>query len=245
MTMPPRHAAIRREIEARILAGALRPGDRVPSEAELVAEHGVSRMTAGRALSDLVAAGLVVRRRKAGSFVAVPPAEEALLGIPDLRMTMGPGHAHAVLSRSVRVAGVADRARLGGVARGVRVLALLVRHMASGRAAALEDRLISLAAVPEAAAEFFAAIPPGSWLLDRVPWTEVEHRIRALPAEPAQAPLLDVAPGSACLVLDRLSRRNGEAVTAVRLTYPGDRHAFTGRSGAGLQAAAGGSIADA
>ncbi|MDO9500404.1 UTRA domain-containing protein [Falsiroseomonas sp.] len=225
-----RHAAIRAQIEARILSGALRPGDRLPSEAELVAEHGVARMTASRALADLVTAGLVVRRRKAGSFVAEPRAEETLLGIPDLRATIGPGHRHAVLSRTLRAATAEDRTRLGALPRGARVLALSVRHEAGGIAAALEDRLISLHAVPEARAEPFDALPPGSWLLDRVPWTEAEHRIRAVPADAATASLLGIAEGAACLVLDRRSWRGADAVTAVRLTYPGDRHAFTGRS---------------
>ncbi|MBU8537769.1 UTRA domain-containing protein [Falsiroseomonas tokyonensis] len=225
-----RHAAIRAEIEARILSGALRPGDKLPSEAELVSAHGVARMTASRALADLVAAGLVVRRRKAGSFVAAPRAEEALLGIPDLRATIGPGHRHAVLSRALRAATAEDRARLGALPGGARVLALRVRHEAGGVAMALEDRLISLHAVPEARAEIFANSPPGSWLLDRVPWTEAEHRISAITADAETAGLLGLAPGAACLVLDRRSFRGAEAVTAVRLTYPGDRHAFTGRS---------------
>ncbi len=225
-----RHAAIRAQIEARILSGELRPGDKLPSEAELVAEHGVARMTASRALADLVTAGLVVRRRKAGSFVAAPRAEESLFGIPDMRATLGPGHAHAVLRRATRPATAADKARLGPLARGARVLALQVRHMAGAVPQAIEDRLINLAAVPEAAAEDFGAAPPGSWLLERVPWTEAEHRIGALAADAATAALLAMAEGAPCLVLDRLSRREGQPVTAVRFTYPGDRHAFTGRS---------------
>ena len=225
----PRHAAIRQRIEALILSGALRPGDRVPSEQELVAEHGVARMTASRALADLVAAGLVVRRRKAGSFVASPKAEEALLGIPDMRETL-PGHTHAVLRRATRVATQADRARLGEVPAGARVLALLVAHCSAGRPAAIEDRLVNLHAVPDAADEAFEAVPPGSWLLQRVPWTEAEHRIRAVSADPALAAALEVSPGAPCLVLERRTWRADAPVTAARITYPGERHEFVGRS---------------
>jgi GntR family histidine utilization transcriptional repressor len=225
----PRHAAIRAEIEGLILSGALKPGDRLPSEQELVAQHGVARMTVSRALADLVAAGLVVRRRKAGSFVAAPPSEEKLLGVPDMR-EMLPGHAHAVLKRALRVAQAADRARLGDLPKGARVLALVVRHDSEGRAAALEDRLISLAAVPEAAGEAFGEVPPGTWLLDRVPWTEAEHRIRAAGAEAGVASVLGMAAGEACLVMERRTWRGGQPVTAARITWPGDRHAVTVRS---------------
>ncbi|NGM18962.1 UTRA domain-containing protein [Roseomonas stagni] len=224
-----RHAAIRQQIEGLILSGALKPGDRLPSEQELVAAHGVARMTVSRALADLVAAGLVVRRRKAGSFVAAPPSEEKLLGVPDMR-EMLPGHSHAVLKRAVRVASAADRARLGVVPKGARVLALLVRHDSEGRAAALEDRLISLEAVPEAAEEPFAALPPGTWLLHRVPWTEAEHRIRAAGADAVVASTLGMGLEEACLVMERRTWRGDQPVTAARITWPGDRHAVTVRS---------------
>lgn len=66
----PLYAEIRAALEARIRRGELRVGDRVPTEFELRREHGVSRATAQRALQELAAAGLVVRHRKRGTFVA-------------------------------------------------------------------------------------------------------------------------------------------------------------------------------
>lgn len=228
----PRHAAIREQIEGLILSGVLKPGDHVPSEQELVAQHGVARMTASRALSDLVAAGLVVRRRKAGSFVAAPPSEEKLLGVPDMRETLA-GHAHAVLKRVVRAATGADRARLGALPKGARVVAVVVRHDSNGVPAAMEDRLISLDAVPDAAGESFAGSPPGTWLLERVPWTEAEHRIRAAGADAGMAAALGLAVGAACLVMERRTWRGDQPVTAARITWPGDRHEVTVRSARG------------
>ena len=66
----PRYAAIKRFIHDAIEGGALKAGDRVPSEAELVTRFGVSRMTANRALRELQSAGVLVRRAGSGSFVA-------------------------------------------------------------------------------------------------------------------------------------------------------------------------------
>jgi len=57
-------AVLRRRLEA----GEFRPGDPLPSEAELVAEYGVSRNTARRAYQHLVAAGAVVIRHGVGAF---------------------------------------------------------------------------------------------------------------------------------------------------------------------------------
>ncbi len=54
----------------RIERGELRPGDRLPSDARLAAEWGVSRPTAHRALAELRRLGLVVRTKGSGTVVA-------------------------------------------------------------------------------------------------------------------------------------------------------------------------------
>ena len=48
---------------------------------------------------------------------------------------------------------------------------------------AVEDRLIDLSSVPDAATADFSREPPGSWLLHHVPWTEAEHTISAVVAD--------------------------------------------------------------
>lgn len=66
---PPRYQAIVDDIAARIHAGALRPGDRLPTVRALMAEHGVALATASRVMAELAAAGLVVGEVGRGSFV--------------------------------------------------------------------------------------------------------------------------------------------------------------------------------
>ena len=68
----PRYVVIKQSISDAVRDGRLQPGDRVPSEAELVQQFDVSRMTANRALRELQAAGVVVRRAGSGSFIAEP-----------------------------------------------------------------------------------------------------------------------------------------------------------------------------
>ncbi|RYG92826.1 FCD domain-containing protein [Loktanella sp. IMCC34160] len=59
-----------RQIEALILRGILRPGERLPSERDLADKMGVSRPSLREALSDLQDRGLLVSRASAGVFVA-------------------------------------------------------------------------------------------------------------------------------------------------------------------------------
>src|SRR5579859_2442670 len=70
-----RYLQVKQFVLARISAGTLAVGDRVPSENELVRELDVSRMTANRALRELAADGILVRVAGVGTFVAEQRAQ--------------------------------------------------------------------------------------------------------------------------------------------------------------------------
>jgi DNA-binding LacI/PurR family transcriptional regulator len=57
-------------LELEIVQGTRMPGDRVPTEEEIASIHGVSRVTAHRAIRELQVRGLVVRQRRWGTVVA-------------------------------------------------------------------------------------------------------------------------------------------------------------------------------
>jgi len=219
------HQRIRDDIQGRILRGDWVPGHRIPSEHDLMGEYACSRMTVNKALTQLASAGLIERRRRAGSFVARPHPhlEQVALQIPDIEAEVrarGLDYRFELLQRRLRAprAGAAEEQAL---AEGGHVLALDSRHLADGRAFALEQRLIDPQAVPAALEQDFATQAPGSWLLRHVPWTRAEHRISAISADAAQARLLDVAAGSACLVIERRTWRHEQPVTWVRQIFPG------------------------
>jgi GntR family histidine utilization transcriptional repressor len=223
------HQRIRREIETRIVSGAWPPGHRIPFEHELMAQFGCARMTVNKAISSLVADGLIERRRKVGSFVAHPRIQSAVLQIPDIAAEItsrGQRYGYELLGSQRRLAAAADR--LGLPARD-QVLELTCRHSANGQPLALEHRLISLAAVPEAADTDFAAIAPGTWLVGHVPWNEAEHRITAINADPATAALLGIARRGACLVVERRTWRAGTAITFVRQIFRADLYHLVAR----------------
>ncbi|HWM83174.1 MAG TPA: histidine utilization repressor [Pseudolabrys sp.] len=227
----PRYGEIRRELETAIVSGEWPPGHRVPSEQELLKRYGCSRMTVNKALSALAAAGLIVRRRRSGSFVAAPDNEANVLQIrpveEDVRRENKRYSLH-IDRRVERKASRRDAIRLS-VAAGTPVLALDCVHFADRRPFAFEERLINLASVPSARDEAFHDISPGHWLLNKVPWSEAEHHIRAVNASAVMAAALDIGVGDACLVVERRTLNAGQAVTHVILSYPGSRHELVAR----------------
>lgn len=62
------------QIREAIGAGRLKPGERLPTEQQLIASFGVSRTVVREAIAALRADGLVVSRQGSGVFVADPPA---------------------------------------------------------------------------------------------------------------------------------------------------------------------------
>lgn len=105
----PKYQRIRAELEARIHSGELPPGARVPTEAELQQQYGVSRATAQRTLHELARAGLVIRYRRRGTFVAGSVRQENLLRFTDVRQTGPEVHGpHTVRSARVVPADDAD-----------------------------------------------------------------------------------------------------------------------------------------
>jgi GntR family histidine utilization transcriptional repressor len=222
---------IRSDIEGRIMSGEWPPGHRLPFEHELMDTYSCARMTVNKVLSGLAAAGLVERRRRAGSFVSRPKVHSAVLQIPDLKAEVenrGERYGYTLLHRQRRAATREDKARLDLELR-MPILALRCRHDAAKQPFALEDRLLNLDAVPEAAEQDFSVVPPSTWLVDHVPWTEAEHRISAGNADKATAAELNIEQGIACLIIERRTWRNGEPITAVRLVHPGPLYDLTAR----------------
>ncbi|MCV7344755.1 GntR family transcriptional regulator [Mycolicibacterium rhodesiae] len=68
MKPEPAYQVLRQRLRDEIAAGAYPDGVRLPTESELVAEHGLSRQTVRRAFQDLVAEGVVYRVPGRGTY---------------------------------------------------------------------------------------------------------------------------------------------------------------------------------
>jgi GntR family transcriptional regulator, arabinose operon transcriptional repressor len=87
----PKYQKVYRALQREIRSGQWKVGDRLPSEAELGRRFGASRITVGRAVSDLQRAGLVERRVGSGTYIRRPRPDGTALSfgllIPDLGET--------------------------------------------------------------------------------------------------------------------------------------------------------------
>lgn len=239
------HQRILSDLQNLILSGEWEPGRRIPVEHELMKQYQCSRMTVSKVMTQLANAHMIERRRKGGSFVSRPHSQSAVLTIPDIKTevaALGLPYSFALVRKQRRKSTSDERALLG-VDRSISVLEVSCCHLAGTKPFCFEHRLINLEAVPEAADESFSELPPGAWLLQRVPWALAEHRIRAAGADEEAAQALKIRPKAPVLTIERTTRTaESTAITFVRLMYPGDLHelvaTFAPPSGQGPLAAA-------
>ena len=75
MNKTPVWRSIALSLTSDIAEGRYNTGDKLPTEAQLAAQHGVNRHTVRRAVADMAEQGLVHPRRGAGVFVAARPTD--------------------------------------------------------------------------------------------------------------------------------------------------------------------------
>ena len=109
----PLYARLRDELRAGILDGRLQPHAKLPSESEMTAAYGVSRITVRQALGDLQKEGLIVRLQGKGAFVSQPQATQELNRLEGLAEALAP-QGQAVHSKRLSMKQVRASAEVAG-----------------------------------------------------------------------------------------------------------------------------------
>ena len=129
-------------LAAQIESGALKPGDRLPTEQRMAAAHGVSRTVVREAVHQLKSKGLVSSRQGSGVFVAAPPAHRPLAFDPNVLASVQ-AVVHVVEVRRVLegeiAALAAERATRAQIAAMRRALKSIDAAVAEGRDGVAED----------------------------------------------------------------------------------------------------------
>lgn len=216
---------IRAEVLRRIRARSWAPGAAIPTEEALALEFGCARATVSRALRELAEAGVLERRRKAGTRVALHPVRKATLDIPVTRLEIeGRGQAYGfhLLEQALQPAPVPVASHLG-LAQGAVLLRLRTLHLADGRPFLYEDRWLNPKALPQPGPDF-TTVSANEWLVTHVPYTMGDIAFSAANANPEEAAILGLAPGTALFITERTTWTDSTPITLVRLAYaPGYR----------------------
>ncbi|TLY58380.1 MAG: GntR family transcriptional regulator [Gammaproteobacteria bacterium] len=207
-TAAARYLQVKHFVLERISAGALRAGQRVPSENELVRELDVSRMTANRALRELAADGVLIRVAGVGTFVAEQRVHAHPLEVRNIADEIrARGHEHfAKVATLDSVSAPRELAERCGVSPGAKLDHSLVIHFGND----------------------FSRTTPHEFLMQAAPLQRAEHTVRAVAPEGRIRRLLKLEPGDACLLIMRRTWTHGRIVSVADLYHPGSRYELAG-----------------
>ncbi len=230
----PIYYRIEQDILEELHRGRLQAGDQLPSEADLAQKYRVSRITAKRALDELVTQGRAFRQQGRGTFVA----EERIREISGLRSfsedirRRGLAPSSHVLKFEEIVPEPPVRARLHLVDDAHAFLLKRLR-LAGGEPLAIETAYINSRLCPNLLKEDFTRESLYTVLMEKyqiIPtWADAE--IEAGAASRQEAALLKLRTGQPVLMARRLTfAANYAVIETVHSVYRGDRFTFyTGR----------------
>lgn len=232
----PAFSPLYRQIRVLLLeslkSGEWKPGDAIPTEPELALRFRVSQGTVRKAVDELAADNLLVRRQGKGTFVATHNEERSLfrfLRLAPLQGEVEYPDSELIDSRRTRASG--EVARLLGLRSGDG-LVFLRRLLSFQESPTVVDEI----SLPAAIFRGFSAQRFNDWTGSMYGFFETEfgvrivradESIRAVPADAKTGKLLNVTPGTPLLCVDRVTYTYGDRPVEFRRgLYRTDKHAY-------------------
>lgn len=228
----PLYQQIKGLITRELQSGVWKPGEAIPSELELAARFRVSQGTVRKAIDELAADNLLVRRQGKGTFVSTHAERKTQYRF--LRLMPDDGAALEMARRLIdcrRLRAPADVARALNGRTGDAVLQLRRVLLASGRPVVFDEIWLPGAMFKGLTVERLAeSRGPMYGLFESefgVRMIRAEEKIRAVAADAASARVLGVPPGTPLLGVERLSfTYDDEPVELRRGLYNTERHYY-------------------
>jgi len=224
----PLYHQLREILRSEILEGRFKPGERLPTEFELIARYQVSRTTVRQTIGELQKEGLVTVHRGKGTFVRdgkIEPELSALTGFVEDMLALGIEASARVLSiEEIRP----DKLVAGqlGLNPGDRVIKIVRIRLANQEPVSYDVSFLPYEIGAKLAQEDLVVYPIFTLLEDKygVPLGEADYRIEASLADRRIAEALGIRKGVAMLCIERTTySASGVAVDFEQLFYRGDR----------------------
>jgi GntR family transcriptional regulator len=222
----PLYVQLANSLRGHIAGGGLRAGEALPSERDLCAQLGTSRVTIRKAIETLIAEGLLLRKQGSGTFVApriVAPGS-FLSSFTEDAAARGERPGAIWMMRSL-AAPTAEEAKMLELPADAVVARLGRVRLAGGEPLAIEHAIVPAQFLPDLdqlGDSLYAALEQRG----HRPVSGTQ-RIRASWANPTEAGLLSVPERTEVLRIERLTRRqDGTPVEFTRSAYRGDRYDF-------------------
>lgn len=226
MNHRPRYQQIKQFISDAIRNQQYAAGDKIPTEAELVEQFSVSRMTVNKALRDLVQEGWLIRYPGLGTFVTPPKAESPLAEVRNIAEEVrARGHQYTsqVLALNEQAASESVAIQLG-IPLHSRVFHSLIVHLENQLPIQLEERYVAASVLPQYLQQDFTQKTPNQYLSEHYALSSMEHIVEAvLPNQHAQH-YLKLDAHLPCLQVSRRTWSGERLISFAVLTHPGDRY---------------------
>lgn len=222
----PRYKAIEEFLLERIRSGVYPINHQIPTEEQLARDFGVSRMTANKAIRDLVQKGYLIRQAGLGTFVTDRKAESSLHEVLNIAAEVrGRGNDYSNLILRCEAIEADDEVALRlGVRVGTPTFHSILVHCENGLPIQLEDRYVNPRWVPNYLETDFARHTPNEVLVAACPISDVEHVVEAVLVDGQTAEWLAMDPATPCLSMIRRTWSDDHLVSYARLIHPGDRY---------------------
>ncbi|WP_316762457.1 GntR family transcriptional regulator [Streptomyces herbicida] len=223
--MLPKHAQLR-AILVDMCTKQLSPGDALPSERQLCADHGVSRVTVREAIGQLVAEGLAVRVHGRGTFVAERAyrSELRLASFHEDMRRLGLEPGTVVLSVGRDTPSPATTAALR-LPEGRQTWHVRRLRLANGTPIAVDDAWYDAELLPDLDdVDFTASVYETLATRYGRPVDRAEQTVGAGPASPDIATVLGVPKGTPVMAFDRIAYSDKQPIEHAYTWFRADRY---------------------
>jgi GntR family transcriptional regulator len=234
MAEAPLYGKVEEVLASEIARGDYQPGDRLPSEDELLIRFDVSRITVRRAIQNLVQRGVVEIRRGLGTFVLAPKVLQELTRLTGFVEDMnihGRKASARVVSQGVVAASVRVAQHLG-INKGTRVMQIKRVRLADSVPMSFDETYLPLEIGREVVRNDLRVMPIFTLLEEKygIPLTEAIYSLEAATASADVAKALGVPEGASIFRIERTSfTTGGKPIDYEMLSYRGDLIRFVTR----------------